>query len=130
MQYSKVKSVSKEILSRGPALQRLILETMKTCSDVVGSTLGPGGMSVVIERQEERLPPMITKDGVTVFRNLGFDNSSQQVIMEAARDASVRTAAEAGDGTTTATILAEALVRNTIACCDKNPKVSPQRVVR
>lgn|SRR5574343_267608 len=130
MQYSKVKSVSKEILSRGPALQRLILETMKTCSDVVGSTLGPGGMSVVIERQEERLPPMITKDGVTVFRNLGFDNSSQQVIMEAARDASVRTAAEAGDGTTTATILAEALVRNTMAFCEKNPKVSPQRVVR
>ncbi len=130
MQYAKVKSVSKEILSRGPALQKLILQTMKTCSDVVGSTLGPGGMSVVIERQEERLPPMITKDGVTVFRNLGFDNSSQQVIMEAARDASVRTAAEAGDGTTTATILAEALVRKTMAFCEKNPKVSPQRVVR
>jgi chaperonin GroEL len=130
MQYAKVKSVSKEILSRGPTLQKLILQTMKTCSDVVGSTLGPGGMSVVIERQEERLPPMITKDGVTVFKNLGFDNASQQVIMEAARDASVRTAAEAGDGTTTATILAEALVRHTMEFCEANPKVSPQRVVR
>lgn len=130
MQYAKVKSVSKEILSRGPTLQKLILQTMKTCSDVVGSTLGPGGMSVVIERQEERLPPMITKDGVTVFKNLGFDNASQQVIMEAARDASVRTAAEAGDGTTTATILAEALVRKTMEFCEANPKVSPQRVVR
>lgn len=130
MQYSKVKSVSKEILSRGPALQKLILKTMKTCSEVVGSTLGPGGMSVVIERQEERLPPMVTKDGVTVFRNLGFDNASQQVIMESARDASIRTAAEAGDGTTTATVLAEALVRNTMEYCDRNPKVSPQRVVR
>jgi len=130
MQYSKVKSVSKEILSRGPALRKLILQTMKTCSEVVGSTLGPGGMSVVIERQEERLPPMITKDGVTVFRNLGFDDSAAHVIMEAARDAAVRTAAEAGDGTTTATILAEALVRYTTEYCDRNPKVSPQRVVR
>jgi len=65
-----------------------------------------------------------------VFRNLGFDNSAMQVIMEAARDAAVRTAAEAGDGTTTATILAEALVRKTMEYCDKNPKVSPQRVVR
>lgn len=130
MQYAKAKSVSKEILSRGPALKALILKTMKTCSDVVGSTLGPGGMSVVIERQEERLPPMITKDGVTVFRNLGFDDSAAHVLMEAARDASVRTAAEAGDGTTTATILAEALVRKTMEFCDANPKVSPQRVVR
>ena len=103
---------------------------MKTCSEVVGSTLGPGGMSVVIERQEERLPPMITKDGVTVFRNLGFDDSAAHVIMEAARDAAIRTAAEAGDGTTTATILAEALVRHTMEYCDRNPKVSPQRVVR
>lgn len=130
MQYAKAKSVSKEILSRGPALKALILKTMKICSEVVGSTLGPGGMSVVIERQEERLPPMITKDGVTVFRNLGFDDSAAHVLMEAARDASVRTAAEAGDGTTTATILAEALVRKTMEFCDANPKVSPQRVVR
>lgn len=103
---------------------------MKVCADVVGSTLGPGGMSVVIERQEERLPPMITKDGVTVFKNLGFDNSSQHVIMEAARDAAVRTANEAGDGTTTATILAESLVRNTMAFCKGHQKISPQRVVR
>lgn len=130
MQYQKVKSVSKEVLSRGPELEKVILRTMKTCANVVGSTLGPGGMSVVIERQEERLPPMITKDGVTVFKNLGFDDSSQHVIMEAARDAAVRTANEAGDGTTTATILAEALVRNTMEYCKSHPKVSPQRVVR
>ncbi len=130
MQYAKAKSVSKEILSRGPKLEALILETLKTCSQVVGSTLGPGGMSVVIESQDERLPPLITKDGVTVFRNLGFTDSTAQVLMEAARDASVRTAAEAGDGTTTATILAEALTRRTIEFTKANPKVSPQRVVR
>jgi len=115
---------------KGPELQRLVLETLKTCSDLVGATLGPGGQNVVIEHQEVDLPPVITKDGVTVFRALGFDNASAHVLMEAARDAAIRTASEAGDGTTTATILAEAIVRHTIAYTNKNPHVSPQRVVR
>jgi chaperonin GroEL len=87
-------------------------------------------MSVVIEHQEPDMAPIITKDGVTVFRSLGFDNSSQHVLMEAARDAAIRTASEAGDGTTTATILAEAFVRRTMEYCNANPHVSPQRVVR
>jgi chaperonin GroEL len=118
------------MLSRGPELQNLILGTLKTCSDLVGSTLGPGGMSVVIERQEENLPPIITKDGVTVFRSLGFVDPTAHVLMEAARDASIRTASEAGDGTTTATILAESFVRKTQEYCNKNQAVSPQFVVR
>ncbi|MEP6627670.1 MAG: TCP-1/cpn60 chaperonin family protein, partial [Ginsengibacter sp.] len=50
--------------------------------------------------------------------------------LEAARDASVRTASEAGDGTTTATILADSLVRGIFAYVESNPKVSPQQVVR
>ena len=98
MQYQKVKSVSKETIGQGPALESLILKTLKICSDVVGSTLGPGGRSVIIERQEEGLPPMVTKDGVTVFKNLGFDSASAHVLMEAARESAQRTAADAGDG--------------------------------
>lgn len=118
------------MVRKGPELQRLVLETLKTCSDLVGATLGPGGQSVVIEHQEVGLPPTITKDGVTVFRALGFENAAAHVLMEAARDAAIRTASEAGDGTTTATILAESIVRHTIAFTNKNPHVSPQRVVR
>lgn len=118
------------MLSRGSDLQNLILQTLKTCSDLVGSTLGPGGMSVVIERQEENMPPIVTKDGVTVFRSLGFTDPTAHVLMETARDASIRTASEAGDGTTTATILAEAFVRYTQEYCNKHPQVSPQLVVR
>ncbi len=73
---------------------------------------------------------MVTKDGVTVFRNLGFSDSTSQVIMESVRDAAVRTANEAGDGTTTATVLAEAITRKISEYCQANPKISPQRVVR
>ncbi len=130
MQYQKPKSVSKDMFVKGPQLQKKVLSTLKTCADMVGATLGPGGMPVLIERQEVGLPPMVTKDGVTVFRHLGFNDSTSQLIMESVRDAAVRTANEAGDGTTTATVLAEAITRKISEYCQANPKISPQRVVR
>lgn len=130
MEYQKPKSAAKDVTVKGPKLESLVLSTMKTISTIVGSTLGPGGQPVLIERFEHGMAPMVTKDGVTVFRSLGFDNPSSHVIMEAARDAAVRTANEAGDGTTTATVLAESIVRLTHAFCKENPKFSPQKVVR
>ncbi len=96
-EYVKAKSAAKIMFTKGESLSELIMDTAKKCSDLVGSTLGPGGLSVVIERQED-LPPLITKDGVTVFRSMGFQDSTKQVILESIRDASVRTADEAGDG--------------------------------
>lgn len=130
MEYLKAKSASKIVLPKGPALEKKILDTMKTISTVVGSTLGPGGHPVLIERAEYGLPPVVTKDGVTVFRALGFQDSVAHSIMEAARDTSVRTADEAGDGTTTAAILAEAFVRLVKSYCKSNPTVPPQQVIR
>ena len=130
MEYKKVKSVAKKVTPKGKSLEGLVLKTMKTVSDIVGSTLGPGGCPVLIERYEFGLPPILTKDGVTVFRSLGFDEASAHCIMEVARDAAVRTASEAGDGTSTATVLAESIVRKTSEFCKNNPRMSPQRVVR
>jgi chaperonin GroEL len=130
MDYAKVKSVAKQVEVAGPGLDEIVLATMKKIADVVGGTLGPGGKPVLIERYEQGLPPFLTKDGVTVYRSLGFDSSIAHCLMEVSRDASIRTANEAGDGTTTATILSEAIVRLTKEFCKKNPRVSPQRVVR
>lgn len=127
--YQKVKSVAKEITT-GDSLEKIILKTMKEISRIVGATLGPGGRPVIVERQEVGMADMITKDGVTVFRSLGFENPTAHAVMEAARDASVRTVSEAGDGTTTATVLSEAFVRCTAEYLKKNPKSSPQKVVR
>lgn len=115
---------------RGHDLQNIINDTLETCADLVGATLGPGGMSVVIERQETGLPPIVTKDGVTVYKSLGFQDPTKQVLMEAAREASIRTAAEAGDGTTTATILSAELVKRLSQLTRDNPHVSPQLIVR
>lgn len=130
METQKAKSVGKEVYVSGKQLDTLILNTMQQISKLVGATLGPGGKPVLIERYEHDLPPIITKDGVTCFRALGFKDSTKQVILEAARDAAVRTASEAGDGTTTATILAESIVKYMNEYCQKNPKVSPQKIVR
>lgn len=130
MEYQKIKSASKKIYVKGPKLEKIILDTMKTISEIVGATLGPGGQPVLIERAEHGLPSFPTKDGVTVFRALGFLSGAAHCVMETARDSSVRTATEAGDGTTTATILAEAIVRKLSEYIKKNPTVSPQKVVR
>lgn len=130
IQYAKVKSVAKQVTPKGPKLENIVLSTMRLASEVVGATLGPGGMPVLIERQEHGLAPMITKDGVTVFRSLGIDDAAGQCVLEAARDAAVRTASEAGDGTTTATVLSEAIVRHASEFVKRNRRVSPQKVVR
>jgi chaperonin GroEL len=130
MEYQKVKSVAKQIVTSSDRLDNKILSTLKLMSDIVGCTLGPGGRPVLIERYEGGLPSMVTKDGVTVARSLGMDDPSEHCIMEAARDAAIRTAGEAGDGTTTATVLAYAIVRETMKFRKDNPHVSPQRIVR
>lgn len=128
-QYRKVKSTAKQMMSRGLDLDQKILDTLYTCSSIVGSTLGPGGMSVIIERYEN-LPPIITKDGVSVFKSLGFSDPTAQTLLEAVRQAAEKTAKEAGDGTTTATVLSYPIAKFTKEFCNKNPNFSPQKVVR
>jgi len=130
MEYQKVKSAPKVITVKGDALRKRILGTMNTVSSIVGGTLGPSGNPALIERFEHGLPPLITKDGVTVMRSLGMSDPTDHCIMEAARDAATKTANEAGDGTTTATILAEAFVRHIDEFCRKHRTMSPQKVVR
>ena len=130
MEYKKVKSTAKVVTPKGPQLTSLVKETLEVISSIVGATLGPGGRSVLIERYEHNLPPIVTKDGITCFRALGFLDATRHTIMETARDSASRTASEAGDGTITATVLAEAIVRNVDKYCMNNPKISPQRVIR
>lgn len=128
--HRKAQAASKHVRVRTPELEKLILGTMKTIADIVGATLGPGGSPVLIERQDFGLSPLVTKDGVTVFTNLGFEDPVAQAVMESARDAAVRTVSEAGDGTTTATVLAYALVKYAQKFHTAHPHVPPQRIVQ
>jgi chaperonin GroEL len=84
-----------------------ILRGMNTLADAVKVTLGPRGRNVLLGRPFGA--PLITKDGVTVAREIeledGFENMGAQMVKEVAS----KTAEVAGDGTTTATVLAQAI---------------------
>lgn len=102
-------SMSKEIKYDAKA-REAILRGVKTLADAVVVTLGPKGRNVVIERSWGS--PMVTKDGVTVAKEIEikdkFENMGAQMVKEAAS----KTSDMAGDGTTTATVLARAIYEN------------------
>jgi chaperonin GroEL len=130
MSYRKAKSAPKVYEIDKKTLQNKILKTMHRVSEAVGRTLGPGGMNILIESDFPGIGNKNTKDGVTVFDSLGAIDAYEHLITEQARDAAKRTASEAGDGTTTATILSYNIIANLFDFCKKNPKYSPQKAAR
>ena len=87
----------------------------------VGSTLGPNGRNVIIKKFIEKI---YTKDGVTVAKNIIFDDPIESLGAEIIRDASIQTNHLAGDGTTTTVVLAHALIHNGLEAMDKGMKAS------
>jgi len=130
MAHRKAKDAPKVFETDRKKIRQMVLHTMKRISDAVGSTLGPGGLNGLIESDFPGIPNKNTKDGVTVFESLGAIDAYEHLIIEQARDAAKRTGAEAGDGTTTATILSYAIIQNLFEFCAKNPKYSPQKAAR
>jgi len=122
------KSKAKEIISDKQKLNGIVANTIGTMAKTVGSTLGPGGRSVLIER--EGLPPLATKDGVTVAKSLGMDKAEHNIICEAAKEICINTAKDAGDGTTTAIVLASAITEHGQNFVSSNIKYNPQRIIR
>ena len=130
MSTKKVKTPAKSFISDKKRIEQIVVRTMEKISDIVGSSLGPGGRPSIIESDQPGLPNRVTKDGVTIFRALGSNNVEEHLIIETARDAAIRTANQAGDGTTSGTILAGALIKNLFAFCRNNPHYSPQKAMR
>lgn len=121
------KSKSKSITSDRNQIKKIVEEALDRMATVVGATLGPGGRGVIIER--DGLSPLVTKDGVTVAKHLGVENPEANLIMDAAKEICLNTAKQAGDGTTTAIILANAIVKHGLKFLQDNPKYNPQRMV-
>lgn len=122
------KSRAKDIIHDKAKLVKTVSETLDSMATIVGATLGPGGRPVLIER--EGLSPLVTKDGVTVAKSLGMGNSANNIVVDAAKEICINTAAEAGDGTTTAIVLANALVKMGQQFLLDNPKHNPQKFVK
>lgn len=130
MTVRKAKTAPKSYLSDQEQLKRIVLRTMKKVSDIVSSSLGPGGKVTLIEESLPNLPNRLTKDGVTIFKNLGSNDAYEHLIIESARDAAIRTANTVGDGTTTATVLSYNIIKHMFDFCERNPKYSPQKAIR
>jgi len=121
------KSKAKNITADRQTIKKIVHETIDKMATIVGATLGPGGRPVLIER--DTLSPLITKDGVTVAKSLGVENAEANVIIDSAKEICLKTAKEAGDGTTTAIVLANAITKHGLNFLDANPKYNPQRMV-
>lgn len=91
----------------GQGLQQKILSGVNKLADNVASTLGPKGRNVLIHKAGQN--PIITKDGVTVARFVELEDPFENAAAQVIKQASEKTNSEAGDGTTTATVLARAI---------------------
>ena len=100
--------MAKEILFDVKA-REAILRGVNVLADAVKVTLGPKGRNVVIEKSFGS--PTITKDGVTVAKEIELENKFENMGAQMVREVASKTSDVAGDGTTTATVLAQALFR-------------------
>jgi chaperonin GroEL len=100
--------MAKQIL-HGEDSRQAILRGVNTLADAVKATLGPKGRNVVIEKKFGS--PTITKDGVTVAKEIDLKDPMENVGAQLVREVASKTSDVAGDGTTTATVLAQAIFR-------------------
>jgi chaperonin GroEL len=100
--------MAKQIL-HGEESRQAILRGVNTLADAVKATLGPKGRNVVIEKKFGS--PTITKDGVTVAKEIDLQDPMENVGAQLVREVASKTSDVAGDGTTTATVLAQSIFR-------------------
>src|SRR5690606_18527550 len=99
---------AKEVKFSQDARQRM-LRGVDILADAVKVTLGPKGRNVVLEKSFGA--PRITKDGVTVAKDIELADKFENMGAQMVREVASKTNDLAGDGTTTATVLAQAIVR-------------------
>jgi chaperonin GroEL len=111
----------KEIVKQRVAEE--LLKGINTLGEVVGSTLGPEGRNVMIDHINGI--PHVTKDGVTVARSIAVADRVQNMGIQLVKQAAQQTAKEAGDGTTTSTVLAQSICYSGFAAMTNKKSVNP-----
>ena len=104
-----------------------LINGIKTISGAVKSTLGPSGQTVLIESPNHTHGITVTKDGVTVAKAVSLIDPVENLAVRMMKEASERTASSAGDGTTTAIVLTEALVLKGMELIDDTNKTEVLR---
>tara|TARA_B100000287_G_scaffold13730_1_gene13891 strand:+ start:21020 stop:22594 length:1575 start_codon:yes stop_codon:yes gene_type:complete len=100
-----------KIYADGLELQQKIMSGVNKLADNVAATLGPKGRNVILHKDGAR--PIITKDGVTVANFTDFEDPVENTAAQILKQAAAQTNVNAGDGTTTSTVLARDILRNT-----------------
>ncbi len=99
-----------KILSFSEDARHALEHGVNALADAVKVTIGPRGRNVVIDKSYGA--PTITNDGVTIAREVELDNPNENLGAQLAKEVATKTNDVAGDGTTTATVLAQAMVRS------------------
>ena len=99
-----------KLISYNFAAREKLLQGVEILGNTVKVTLGPRGRNVVLDRKFGA--PLITKDGVTVAKEIEVEDKFQNVAVQMLKEVATKTNDVAGDGTTTATVLAQSLFRN------------------
>ena len=100
---------AKDVIFGGEARARMV-EGVNILANAVKVTLGPKGRNVVLERSFGA--PTVTKDGVSVAKEIELKDKLQNMGAQMVKEVASKTSDNAGDGTTTATVLAQAIVRD------------------
>ena len=93
----------------GEDARKALMSGVNQLADTVKITLGPKGRNVVLDKKFGA--PLITNDGVTIAKEIELDDPFENMGAQLVKEVSVKTNDVAGDGTTTATLLAQAIVR-------------------
>ena len=99
-----------KVIEFGPEGRDKLVRGIDILADAVVSTLGPNGRNVVIEKDHNQAQS--TKDGVTVAKHISLKDPVENLGVNLVREASVKTADKAGDGTTTSTLLAREMIKD------------------
>lgn len=98
-----------KLLTFDEEARKSLLSGVSKLSKAVASTLGPRGRNAVLDKGWGA--PKVTKDGVTVAEDIDLEDPYENVAVQLVKEAASKTNDVAGDGTTTATVLAEAMYR-------------------
>jgi len=110
-----------KIINYGDDSRKKLINGINQLADAVVTTLGPNGRNVVI--QQNQGVPQSTKDGVTVAKSIELEDPVENMGAQMLKQAAIKTAEQAGDGTTTSTLLAREIVNEASRYSDKGHNI-------
>ena len=119
-----------KLIKRGDEARKALEAGVNSLADTVKITLGPKGRNVVLDKKYGA--PLITNDGVTIAKEIELDDPFENMGAQLVKEVSTKTNDVAGDGTTTATLLAQAMIREGLKnlAAGANPMVMKKGIAK